>query len=310
MKAKKGFTLVELLVVISIIAILLAVLMPSLNKARESARSIVCRTHQKQITLAASLWSNDHEGYVVAGMWDVPAKDPGDGSIGEEAGEAIARGASLEKYTASRDTTKGSLYSCPTAIAKFGKDFFYSRKDVSGLISGRSNAAGATAYGVNSFAVMYTDYKYIGVKGEPGTDENGGTYVEWGTNNTYMLEHGKSKLMQIQQPSAKVYFTDFSYIILSDWMYSPFQVVYWNGADKLKNYSFVGNIRQTGGKPIVQLRWHGTCDKNTGYGYGNIAWFDGSVSAEPSGFANSTRLGRDSDGTWKYEWHNYFYIRH
>jgi len=49
MKTKKGFTLVELLVVISIIAILLAVLIPSLQKARELAKRTICSTQVKQI---------------------------------------------------------------------------------------------------------------------------------------------------------------------------------------------------------------------------------------------------------------------
>jgi prepilin-type N-terminal cleavage/methylation domain-containing protein/prepilin-type processing-associated H-X9-DG protein len=48
-KTKKGFTLVELLVVISIIALLLAVLLPSLSKARELAKRMVCGTQVKQI---------------------------------------------------------------------------------------------------------------------------------------------------------------------------------------------------------------------------------------------------------------------
>jgi prepilin-type N-terminal cleavage/methylation domain-containing protein/prepilin-type processing-associated H-X9-DG protein len=306
-KAKKGFTLVELLVVISIIAMLLAVLLPALTKAREAARSIVSRTHQKQITLGASLWSNEREGYTVAGMWDVPAKDPGDDSIGEEAKKAIARGASLERYTAARDTSKGSLYSCPTAIAKFGDNFFYSLSSVSGAISGRAKgSSGATSYGVNSFAVMYTGNNYIGIKGDPGTPENNAHYEDWGPDDTYMLEHGKSKLSQIQNPSSKVYFADFSYIIIYDWMYSPLKVVFWNGGTAQRNYAFVDSLSQvTAGKPIVQNRWHGSCNKKTGYGYSNIAWFDGSVSMEPQNFDDPARSGKE-----KYLWQQYFYIRH
>lgn len=58
---KKGFTLVELLVVISIIAVLLAVLMPALSYAREQAKTIVCQSHLKELVICwmAYAQSND-----------------------------------------------------------------------------------------------------------------------------------------------------------------------------------------------------------------------------------------------------------
>ena len=57
-----GFTLVELLVVISIIAVLLAILMPSLQKAREQAKSVVCRQNLKQQGLAVRMYADDNKG--------------------------------------------------------------------------------------------------------------------------------------------------------------------------------------------------------------------------------------------------------
>jgi len=63
MKLKsRGFTLVELLVVISIIALLLAVLMPALSKAREQARSITDRTQLSQWGKCYFLYSYDSGG--------------------------------------------------------------------------------------------------------------------------------------------------------------------------------------------------------------------------------------------------------
>jgi prepilin-type N-terminal cleavage/methylation domain-containing protein/prepilin-type processing-associated H-X9-DG protein len=54
--AKDGFTLVELLVVISIIALLLAILMPSLNKARLAAQKVVCGVNLKNFGLAMGMY--------------------------------------------------------------------------------------------------------------------------------------------------------------------------------------------------------------------------------------------------------------
>jgi prepilin-type N-terminal cleavage/methylation domain-containing protein len=61
-KTKKGFTLVELLVVISIIAILLAVLIPSMNKAKETAKRVICSNGKKQIALAVAAYAPDFDG--------------------------------------------------------------------------------------------------------------------------------------------------------------------------------------------------------------------------------------------------------
>jgi prepilin-type N-terminal cleavage/methylation domain-containing protein len=58
-----GFTLVELLVVISIVAILIALLLPALGRAREQARRAVCMANQRQMCIAAETYANDHHEF-------------------------------------------------------------------------------------------------------------------------------------------------------------------------------------------------------------------------------------------------------
>ncbi len=61
MKHRYAFTLIELLVVIAIIALLVSILMPSLQKAKEMAKDVVCLSHQKNVALAIYLYAQDYD---------------------------------------------------------------------------------------------------------------------------------------------------------------------------------------------------------------------------------------------------------
>lgn len=65
MVKKRGFTLVELLVVIAIIALLMAILMPALNRARELGRRSVCLGNLKQLVFAWIMYADDNSGDLV-----------------------------------------------------------------------------------------------------------------------------------------------------------------------------------------------------------------------------------------------------
>ena len=87
-----AFTLIELLVVIAIIAMLLAILMPALNKVKKIAQRVVCGTNLKGLGTAQTVYANDYEDAyavqggaglhtwsTVTGGWQNPGKPWGNG---------------------------------------------------------------------------------------------------------------------------------------------------------------------------------------------------------------------------------------
>src|SRR5688500_2704556 len=87
--ARRGFTLVELLVVIGIIALLVSMLLPALNKAREAAMRASCLSNLKQIATLLNMYATEYKGGVPIGYISQGPVKIGSASWREQRGTGV-----------------------------------------------------------------------------------------------------------------------------------------------------------------------------------------------------------------------------
>lgn len=156
-EAKFGFTLVELLVVIGIIAVLIAILLPALGKAREQARIATCLSNQRQVATTFLMYAHEYKGILPPYGYINP------GYTSDVAGMHWYDLTS--KYVSKTNNQSGITFlRCPSEIdparARFGSY---------GVNYGYSNLKGVITYYANGFKVPeFTGSKKI-TQVKPGT---------------------------------------------------------------------------------------------------------------------------------------------
>src|SRR6266567_8260507 len=68
MRRRRGFTLVELIVVIGVIALLMSLLLPALSKARESANAVKCASNLHQLAMTWTMYAQQQRGISAPGL--------------------------------------------------------------------------------------------------------------------------------------------------------------------------------------------------------------------------------------------------
>lgn len=179
---KTNFTLIELLVVIAIIGILAGMLLPSLNSARESAKSAACMSNCKTIASAEQMYASENDDFFVpytskGTLWYSAA-----GTVWP----VFARCLGMPEECADYDAAIIEDFQCPSAKGR-ARDYYY---DINGV----------------RHYNMITSYVMNGLGGWSGVDGGGPRAADGGSGETTYVTG--QKMSQIRNPSRLIDWLD------------------------------------------------------------------------------------------------------
>lgn len=156
MKSRKGFTLIELLVVVAIITVLIAILMPSLSRARLNARRTACAVNMRQLGMAVQMYASQYQDKVVA-IWESQRGVPWF-SLLREAGVIPSPTTNPLGNPWAGSAKAGDILKCPDASR-------YSPSEIKCYWGYNSTYAGNTRWGANSmgYAWNYAGYYKVNI---------------------------------------------------------------------------------------------------------------------------------------------------